>query len=129
MTNAHKTRQRNQLERKFKNSRSYKQLRSNTNIWVKNISDKPLTEQQTPVLEKGLNYNTKDASKVDYVADLESALKSTGKPDETKENIRHQITTNLRNKRPVKLNNEEKKQSKIYKMTTKSSYYQLTKDE
>ena len=80
----------------------------NTNTWVKNISGKPLTEQQTHVLAKGLNYNTKDATKLNYVADLELALKSTG-TDETKEHIRHQITTNLCNKRPVKLNNEEQK--------------------
>ena len=42
-----------------------------------------------------------DATKLDYVADLESALKSTGIPYETKEYIRHQIITSLRNKRPV----------------------------
>ena len=41
------------------------------------------------------------APKLNYVADLESALKSTGIPDENKEYIRHQIITNLRKKRPV----------------------------
>ncbi|CAB4018442.1 integrase recombinase xerD homolog [Paramuricea clavata] len=68
----------------------------------------PLTEQQTRSLAKGLNYNTKDADKLDYVADLESALKNSGLTDETKEHIR-QITTNLHNKRPVKLDIEEQK--------------------
>ena len=53
-TNAFRTRRHNQLERKFKNSRSYKQLHSNTNTWVKNISDKPLTEQQSHILAKGI---------------------------------------------------------------------------
>ena len=66
-TNVHRTRRRSQLERKFKNSMSYKQLHSNADTWVKNISDKPLTEQQTRILAKGLNYNTKDAAKLDYV--------------------------------------------------------------
>ncbi len=57
-----------------------------------------------------LNYNyTKDAAKLDYVADLESALKNTELLDETKEHIRHQKTTNLHNKRPVKLDNDEQK--------------------
>ncbi|CAB4038373.1 Hypothetical predicted protein [Paramuricea clavata] len=71
--------------------------------------NRPLTEQQTRSLAKGLNYNTKDADKLDYVADLESALKNSGLTDETKEHIRHQITTNLHNKRPVKLDTEEQK--------------------
>ena len=66
-------------------------------------------EQQTRSLAKGLNYNTKDADKLDYVADLESALKNSGLTDETKEHIRHKITTNLHNKRPVKLDTEEQK--------------------
>ena len=73
------------------------------------ISDKPLTEQQTRILAKGLNYNTKDAAKLDYVADLESTLKNTEIPDETKQHIRHQIATNLNNKRPVKLDKTEQK--------------------
>ena len=94
---------------KFKNSRSYKELHSNADTWVKNISDKPLTEQQTCILAKGVNYNTKDAAKLDYVADLESALKNTEIPDETKQHIRHQIATNLNNKRPVKLVKQEQK--------------------
>jgi hypothetical protein len=86
--NAYRTKRRNQLEQKFKNSRSYKQYHSNADAWVKNISDRPLTKQQTRSLAKGLNYNTKDADKLDYVANLESALKNSGLTDETKEHIR-----------------------------------------
>ena len=52
------------------------------------------------------------ANKLDYVANLESALKNSGLTDETKEHIRHQITTNLYNKRPVKLDTEEQKSIK-----------------
>ena len=36
-------------------------------------------------------------------------LVNTKLPDETKEHIRHQITTNLHNKRPVKPDNDEQK--------------------
>ena len=64
-------------------------------------------KQQTRILATGLNYNTRDAAKLDYVADLESALKNTELPDETKEHIRHQIISNLHNKRPVKIDNDE----------------------
>ncbi len=86
----------------------------------------------TRILAKGLNYNTKDAAKLDYVADLESALKNTELPDETKERIRHQITTNLHDKRPVKLNNDEQKAINInvaHKPTHKlRSYFTKHKD-
>ena len=51
--NVRRTRRRSQLERKFENSGSCKQLHSNADTWVKNISDKPLTEQQTRILAKG----------------------------------------------------------------------------
>ena len=54
-TNTYKTKRGSQLELKFENSRSYKQHHSNPNTWVKNISERPLTEQQTCVLAKGLN--------------------------------------------------------------------------
>ena len=47
------------------------------------------------MLAKGLNYNTTDAKKLDFIADLESALKNTELTKETKNNIRHQVTTNL----------------------------------
>ena len=77
--------------------------------WVKNISDRSLTEQQTRILTKGLNFNTKDANELDYVEDLESALKSTGLSDETKEHVRQQITTNLYSRRRVKLDTDEQK--------------------
>ncbi len=54
------------------------------------------------ILGKGLNYNTKDANKLDYIADLESI------PEETRENIRHQITTNLLHKQSTDLTKQER---------------------
>ena len=109
-TYTYKESQHNELQRKYKNSRSYKQLHSNADTQVKNISDKPLTVEQTHVLAKGLNYNTKDANKLDYIADLESALKNTRLPEESREHIRHQITNNLLHKtHTVKLTKEEQK--------------------
>ncbi len=68
--------------------------------------EKQLTECQTQVLTKGLNlnYNTADAKKLDFVADLESALKDTELTDNAKNNIRHQVTTNLlHSKHPIDL--------------------------
>ena len=56
-----------------------------------------------------MNYNTKDASKLDYIADLDAALKSTTSiPEESKEHIRHQVTTDLLHKKhTVDFTNEE----------------------
>jgi hypothetical protein len=127
--NAYRTKRQNQLEQKCKNSRSHKQYHNNADAWVKNISDRPLTEQQTRSLAKGLKYNTKDADKLDYVADLESALKNSGLTDKTKEHIRHKITTNLHNKRPVKLDTEEQRAIKDLQDDDEMIILPVTKDE
>ncbi|XP_046855882.1 uncharacterized protein LOC124448981 [Xenia sp. Carnegie-2017] len=108
-TNAYRTKRHNELQRKLQKSRSFKEINTDTHSWVKNISSKPLTVQPTKILSKGLNYNIKDANKLDFVADLESTLKFTNLSDEIKEDIRHKVTTNLCLKRPVTLNNEEQK--------------------
>jgi hypothetical protein len=61
------------------------------------------------VLAKGLNYNTTDAKKLDFIADLESALKNTELTEETKNNIRHQVTTNLLHlNHPIDLTKQER---------------------
>ncbi len=89
-------------------SSSYQRNHNNPDAWVKNISRKQLTECQTQVLTKGLNYNTADAKKLDFIADLESALKDTELTDNAKNNIRHQVTTNLlHSKHPIDLTKQE----------------------
>ncbi len=60
------------------------------------------------ILGKGLNYNTNDANKLDYIADLESILKNDKLTEETRENIRHQITTNLLHKQSTDLTKQER---------------------
>ena len=58
---------------------------------------------------EGLNYNTTDAKKLDFIADLESALKNTELTEETKNNIRHQVTTNLLHlNHPIDLTKQER---------------------
>ena len=55
-----------------------------------------------------MNYNAADAKKLDFIADLESALKGTELTDDAKNNIRHQVTTNLlHSKHPVDLTKQE----------------------
>ena len=62
-------------------------------------------------MAKDVSFNTKAPNKLDYVADLESAIKSTGHPDETKEHISQRIATNLRNRRPVKLDDTDEQKA------------------
>jgi hypothetical protein len=100
---------RTELQRKLNNSRSYQRNHNNAYAWVKYISHKELTEQQTQVLAKGLNYNTTHAKKLDFIADLESALKNTELTEETKNNTRHQVTTNLLHlNHPIDLTKQER---------------------
>ncbi len=95
ITKEYQAKRHKELQRKLTSSRSYQRNYNNTDAWVKNISRKQLTECQTQVLTKGLNYNTAGAKKLDFIADLESALKDTELTDNAKNNIRHQVTTNL----------------------------------
>jgi hypothetical protein len=95
VTQEYQSRRRTELQRKLNNSRSYQRNHNNANASVKNISHKKLTEQQTQVLAKGLNYNTTDTKKLYFITDLESALKNTELTEENKNNICHQVTTNL----------------------------------
>ncbi len=67
-------------------------------------------------LQKELNYNTTDAKKLDFIADLESALKDTELTNDAKNNIRHQVTTNLlHSKHPIDLTKQERQALKDLK--------------
>ena len=72
ITQEYQSKRRTELQRKLNNSRSYQRNHNNANAWVKNISHKELTEQQTQVLAKGLNYNTTHAKKLDFIADKDN---------------------------------------------------------
>ena len=80
-----------------------------------------MTEEQIHILSKGLNYNTKDASKLHYIADLDNALKNARTlPEESKERIHHQITTNLlHKKRSIDLTKQERHTNKDLKSDDK----------
>eukprot|EP00061_Rhincodon_typus_P003073 g19210.t1 len=47
-------------------------------LWIKNISDQPLTDIKKTILVRGLNYNYRDTKKTDFLAVLESTLKNNG---------------------------------------------------
>ena len=98
------------LKRKLKNSRHYRQThKSEESNWVKNLSSRELTEEEKSVLAKGLNYNTKDATQLDFIADLEHALKTNNIEEHTMNNIRHEVTTHLyHHKKPTDLPKTER---------------------
>ena len=98
------------LKRKLKNSRHYRQThKSEQSNWVKNLSTRELTEEEKSVLAKGLNYNTKDATQLDFIADLEHALKTNNIEEHTMNNIRHEVTTHLyHHKKPTDLPKTER---------------------
>ena len=98
------------LKRKLKNSRHYRRThKSEESNWVKNLSSRELTEEEKSVLAKGLNYNTKDATQLDFIADLEHALKTNNIEEHTMNNIRHEVTTHLyHHKKPTDLPKTER---------------------
>ncbi|CAH8552942.1 unnamed protein product [Schistosoma guineensis] len=66
-------------------------MEENTNNCVINLSKQPLTNTEEHLLQKGLNYNTSDASKLEFFAALESSLKTSGISEETQQEIRQTI--------------------------------------
>ena len=66
--------------------------------WVKNLSERGLTDAERGVLIKGLNFNIRDAPKRQYLASLENALRSNGIPYATQQEIRQAIIPNITRK-------------------------------
>ncbi|CAH8652603.1 unnamed protein product [Schistosoma guineensis] len=66
-------------------------MEENTNNCVINLSKQPLTNTEENLLQKGLNYNTSNASKLEFFAALESSLKTSGISEETQQEIRKTI--------------------------------------
>ena len=78
--------------------------------WVKNISQRQLSNEEHDVLVRGMNFNLGDAPKRHYLADLEYALKSTGINEEDQQTIRQTIIPNVARNRPMQaLSVSEKK--------------------
>ncbi|BHF71904.1 hypothetical protein SprV_0401496500 [Sparganum proliferum] len=62
---------------------------------VHNLSSKELTEEQMQVLRHEASFNTADAKPANMIAAVESILSQTGETDETKNLIRHQVSSLL----------------------------------
>ncbi|CAH8658977.1 unnamed protein product [Schistosoma guineensis] len=63
-------------------------MEENTNNYVTNLSKQPLTNTEEHLLQKGLNFNISDASKLEFFAALESSLKTSGISEEAQQEIR-----------------------------------------
>ncbi|CAH8576438.1 unnamed protein product [Schistosoma mattheei] len=86
----HREQRRNALKKKLIKI-SKPPMEENTNNCVINLSKQPLTNTEEHLLQKGLNYNTSDASKLEFFAALESSLKTSGISEETQQEIRQTI--------------------------------------
>nr|VZI48171.1 unnamed protein product [Spirometra erinaceieuropaei] len=67
---------------------------------VHNLSSKELTEEEMQVLLHEASFNTADAKPANMIAAVESILSQTGATDETKDLIRHQVSSILMAHRP-----------------------------
>ncbi|KER21943.1 hypothetical protein T265_09843 [Opisthorchis viverrini] len=77
---------------------------------VRSLSRRQLTAVEENVLIKGLNFNFKDASDLEYMATLEAAFKSSDLNEETQQAIRQTIVPAItRNKTHNALLTKEKR--------------------
>nr|VZI36958.1 unnamed protein product [Spirometra erinaceieuropaei] len=72
----------------------------NNDKLVHKLSSKELTEKQLQALQHEVSFNTADAKPVNMIAAAESILSQTGETDETKNLIRHQVSSLLMAPRP-----------------------------
>nr|VZI25339.1 unnamed protein product [Spirometra erinaceieuropaei] len=97
-TREHKATREAALENKFR--KLYAPVSSKNDKLVHNLSSKDLTEKQMQVLRHEASFNTADAKPANIIAAVKSILSQTGAADETKNLIRHQVSSLLMAHRP-----------------------------
>ncbi|BHF65072.1 hypothetical protein SprV_0200808100 [Sparganum proliferum] len=97
-TREHKATREAALESKFRKLPS--SMSSKNDKLVHNLSSKELTEEQMQVLRHEASFNTADAKPANMIAAVESILSQTRATDETKNLIRHQVSSLLMAHRP-----------------------------
>ncbi|VDK69578.1 unnamed protein product [Dibothriocephalus latus] len=95
----HKAKQEASLAIKFR--KLPRQNSSKAEKLVHNLSSKKLTEEQMQVLRHEASFNTADARPANMVATADSILSQTEATDETKNRIRHQVSSLLMTHRPL----------------------------
>eukprot|EP00061_Rhincodon_typus_P002607 g17999.t1 len=71
--------------------------------WIRNLSDRKLTDTEKAVLTRGLNYNYRDANKTEFLVTLEATLRTNSINEETQQTIRQTVIPTLT--RRIELNN------------------------
>eukprot|EP00061_Rhincodon_typus_P016349 g44524.t1 len=66
-----------------------------TNTWIRNLSDRKLTDTEKAVLIHGLNYNYRDADKTEFLATLEATLRANNINEEKQQMIRQTVIPTL----------------------------------
>ncbi|VDP95237.1 unnamed protein product [Echinostoma caproni] len=66
--------------------------------WVRNLSNRVITQDEKRILNKGLNFNVRNATNKKYLAELEQTLKSSTIPEDAKQTIRQIIVPALMRK-------------------------------
>nr|VZI36621.1 unnamed protein product [Spirometra erinaceieuropaei] len=97
-TREHKATREAALESKFRTLPA--PMSSKNDKPVHNLSSKELTDEQMQVLRHEAAFNTADAKPANMIAAVESILSQTGATDETKNLIRHQVSSLLMAHRP-----------------------------
>nr|VZI25360.1 unnamed protein product [Spirometra erinaceieuropaei] len=94
----HKSTREAALESKFRKLPA--PMASKNDKLVHNLSSKELTEEQMQVLRHSASFHTADAKLANMIAAVESILSQTGATDETKNLIRHNVSSLVTAHRP-----------------------------
>eukprot|EP00061_Rhincodon_typus_P001465 g14870.t1 len=90
---------------------THKNDNNRTDTWIRNLSDRKLTDAEKAVLTQGLNYNYRDANKTEWLATLEATLKTNDINEETQQTIRQRVVPTLTRKRELNTLNTRERQA------------------
>ena len=103
---------RENLNRKIsKLTMNQQQNTNNHQAWIKNLSSRNLTNKEEEVLIKGLNFNFKDANKLEYLASLEAILTTSNLTEDVQQNIRQTIIPVITRNRTYNTLSKDEKQA------------------
>eukprot|EP00061_Rhincodon_typus_P003970 g21434.t1 len=66
-----------------------------TDTWIRNLSDRKLTDTEKAFHTRGLNYNCRNANKTEFLATLEATLRTNNINEETQQTIRQTVILTL----------------------------------
>eukprot|EP00061_Rhincodon_typus_P006935 g28080.t1 len=78
---------------------------------IRNLSDRKLTDTEKAIVTRGLNYNYRDANKMEFLATLQATLRTNNINEETQQTIRQTVIPTLTKRSELNILNTLERQA------------------